>query len=193
MPRFRAILPAALAFLAACGPTVTVDVSPEVAVPGGGTYAWGGQQIKLPSEVQQGIVARSPAIQGMVKKAIDTELQKKGYRLVDSTQAAFFVRYAVGSRVRVENVTEISAVSPGVTGCGEWACWNGWDGGWYDASQKDVSSREAGIVVDLMDRPSGKLAWRSILRDDASDKIPDEALVNSVVAQALKKLPAVKS
>jgi hypothetical protein len=90
-------------------------------------------------------------------------------------------------------VTEISAVSPGVTGCGEWACWNGWDGGWYDASQKDVSSREAGIVVDLTDRSSGKLAWRSILRDDASDKIPDEALVNSVVAKALKKLPAVKS
>jgi hypothetical protein len=99
MSRFRAFLPAALVLLAACGPTVTVDVSPEVAVPGGGTYAWGGQQIKLPSEVQQGIVARSPAIQAWVKKAIDAELQKKGYRLVDSTQAAFFVRYAVGSRV----------------------------------------------------------------------------------------------
>jgi Domain of unknown function (DUF4136) len=193
MSRFRATLPAALVLLAACGPTVTVDVSPEAAVPGGGTYAWGGQQIKLPSEVQQGIVARSPAIQAMVRKAIDAELQKKGYRVVDSTQAAFFVRYAVGSRVRVENVTEISAIAPGVAGCGEWACWNGWDTGWYDASQKDVSSREAGIVIDLVDRSSGKLAWRSVLRDDAPDKIPDEKLVHSVVAKALKKLPATKS
>jgi Domain of unknown function (DUF4136) len=193
MSRSLAILPAALVLLAACGPTVTTDVSPDFALPGGGTYAWGGQQIKLPREVEQGVVARSPAIQAMVKKAINAELQKKGYRLVDSTQAAFFVRYAVGSRVRTENVTEISAVSPGVSGCGEWACWNGWDAGWYDASQKDVTSREAGIVVDLVDRPSGKLAWRGVLRDDAPDKIPDEELVNSVVAKALKKLPAVKS
>lgn len=193
MSHFRAILPAALVLLAACGPTVSTDVSPEIAVPGGATYAWGGQQIKLPREVEQGVVARSPAIKAMVKKAINAELQRKGYRLVDSTQAAFFVRYAVGSRVQTENVTEISAVSPGVAGCGEWACWNGWDSGWYDASRKDVSTREAGIVIDLVDRPSGKLAWRGVLRDDAPDKIPDENLVNSVVGKALKRLPSVKS
>jgi hypothetical protein len=193
MSRSGAIFPAALVLLAACGPTVTTEVSPEIALPGGGTYAWGGQQIKLPSDVQQGVVARSPAIQAMVKKAIDAELQRKGYRLVDSTQAAFFVRYAVGSRVRTENVTEISALSPGVSGCGEWACWNGWDAGWYDASRREVTSREAGIVIDLVDRPSGQLAWRSVLRDDAPDRFPTEDLVNSVVGKALKRLPSVKS
>jgi len=193
MSLFRSILPTALVFLGACGPTVTTDVSPEIPVPGGGTYAWGGEQIKPPREIKQGVVARSPAINAMVRKAIDAELQHKGYRLVDSTQAAFYVRYAVGSRVRIEKVTEISAISPGVAGCGEWGCWNGWDAGWYDASRKHVSSREAGIVVDLVDRASGKVAWRSVLRDDAPDKIPSEELVNSVVGKALKRLPSVKS
>lgn len=178
--------------LFACGPSITVTQDPAIPMPGAATYAWGPPPENVPNA--EGVVARSPLINQRIKTAIDDELKEKGYRLTDSANAAFIVRYAVGSKVTQTQVYNDVSTGSGVVSsnvCGGASCWSGWDYGWYGTQTTDVQSRESGVVVDLVDRKTSTLAWRGIYKNDATGKVPTQEAVQKAVDKLFAKLPAV--
>ena len=186
-------LPALLAVvLFACGPSITVTRDDAIPMPGAATYVWGPPPPNVPNE--QGVVEQSPIIRQRIKTAIDNELRNKGYRLTDSAQAAFMVRYAVGSRFDQTEVNNQVSTGAGVVSpnaCGGASCWTGWDYGWYGTQTTDVQTRQSGVVVDLVDRKSGTLAWRGIYAKEATGKVPTQEAVQEAVDKLFAKLPAV--
>jgi hypothetical protein len=193
MHRSLALL--AAASLVACGPTITVTQDPSVPVPGAATYVWGPAPPNVPGG--EGVVAQSPVIKQRVKTSIDNELRAKGYRLTDSTQAAFVVRFAVGSRTDQTQVSNAAVTGAGVVtsnACGGASCTNndGWDYGWYGASTTDVQTKQSGVVVDLVDLRTATVAWRGIYRQNAKGKVPTQEEVQVAVDKLMKKLPPAK-
>ena len=189
----RSLAPLAALLLAACGPTITVTQDPSIPLPGAATYVWGPPPEHVPNA--QGVVEQSPIIHQRVKTAIDNELRDKGYRLTDSAQATFMVRFAVGSKTSQTQVNASYATGSGVASsnvCGGASCWSGWDYGWYGTQTTDVQSRQSGVVVDLVDRKSGTLAWRGIYAKEATGKVPTQEAVQEAVDKLFAKLPAVK-
>lgn len=189
----HAIYPVAALVLAACGPSITVTQDSAVPLPGAATYVWGPPPAHVPNA--QGIVEQSPIIQQRVRTAIDHELQAKGYRLTDSATAAFMVRFAIGSRMDVTEVNSQPASASGVVPsnvCGGASCWSGWDYGWDGGQTSDVLQRKSGVVVDLVDRKSGALAWRGIYADAATGKVPSQENVQKAAAKLFAKLPAAR-
>lgn len=188
----RPLLPVAAVVLFACGPTITVTQDPTIPMPGAATYAWGPPPQHVPNS--QGVVAQSPLINQRIKAALDDELKEKGYRLTDSTEAAFIVRYAVGSQTSQTQVNSNLSTGSGVVSsnvCGGASCWSGWDYGWYGTQTTDVQSRQSGVVVDLVDRKTSTLAWRGIYKNDATGKVPTQEAVQKAVDKLFAKLPAV--
>lgn len=188
-----ALLSASALVLAACGPTITVTQDSSIPMPGAATYAWGPPPANVPNA--QGVVEQSPVIHQRVKTAIDAELAEKGYRLTDSSQAAFMVRFAVGSRMNVTEVNSQAASASGVVSsnaCGGASCWSGWDYGWDGGQTSDVMQRQSGVVVDLVDRRTGTLAWRGIYAHEATGKVPSQEAVQKAVDKLFAKLPSTK-
>lgn len=189
----RSLAPLAALLLAACGPTITVTQDPSIPMPGAATYVWGPPPANVPGG--QGVVAQSPVIHQRVKTAIDNELREKGYRLTDSAQATFVVRFAVGSKTSQTQVNADYSTASGVASsnvCGGASCWSGWDYGWYGSQTTDVQTRQSGVVVDLLDLKTSTLAWRGIYKHDATGKVPTQEAVQTAVDKLFAKLPAVK-
>jgi len=185
-------MPIAVVALFACGPSITVTRDAEIPMPGAATYVWGPPPPNVPNE--KGIVEQSPIINQRIKTAIDDALQARGYRPVDSAQAAFMVRYAVGSRMEQTQVNSQAATGAGVlspNSCGGASCWTGWDYGWYGSQTTDVQTRKSGVVVDLVDLKSGTLAWRGIYAKEATGKVPTQEAVQEAANKLFAKLPAV--
>jgi hypothetical protein len=162
-------------------------------MPGAATYVWGPPPQGVPNS--QGVVAQSPVIHQRIKTAIDNELRDKGYRLTDSAQATFLVRFAVGSKTSQTQVNSDASTLSGVASsnaCGGASCWSGWDYGWYGTQTTDVQTRQSGVVVDLVDLKSGTLAWRGIYAKEATGKVPTQEAVQEAVDKLFAKLPAAK-
>jgi hypothetical protein len=104
------------------------------------------------------------------------------------------VRYAVGSKMEQTQVTNNVSTGAGVASpnaCGGASCWSGWDYGWYGSQTTDVQTRKSGVVVDLVDRESGTLAWRGIYAKEATGKVPTQEAVQEAVDKLFAKLPTV--
>jgi hypothetical protein len=184
----RASLPLLALALAACGPSITVTQNPSVPLPGPATYVWGPPPANVPNG--SGIVAQSPLLNQRVKAAIERDLQQKGYHPADSTQAEFLVRFAIATKATATQVNDQAATGSGVVSsnvCGGASCWGGWDYG----PPTDVQTMQSGVVVDLVDRKSGTLAWRGIYKRDATGKVPSQQEVDQAVEKLMAKLPAV--
>jgi hypothetical protein len=181
-----AALGLALAPLAACqspGGNVTVLQSGTVAVPAGATYAWKPKPAGATTDPR----VANDIIQERLTTAIDTALAAKGFRRVaDPAAAQLLVSYYVGLENRQE--TQVSSFGGGPTWCGFRGC--AW--GFYGPPTVDVDNvhyTEGTLMVDLTDRASGKLAWRSTSqrRVDKSDAAQSE--LNAIVADMTKSLP----
>ena len=137
----RTLLPLAALALVACGPSITVTRDAAIPMPGAATYVWGPPPQNVPNS--QGVVEQSPVIHQRIKTAIDNELRDKGYRLTDSAQATFMVRFAVGSKTTQTQVNNDVSTLNGVASsnaCGGATCWSGWDYGWYGTQTTDVQT-----------------------------------------------------
>lgn len=187
----RSFLPLAVLALAACGPSITITRDGAVPMPGAATYVWGHPPKNVPNA--QGVVEQSPVIQQRIKTAIDAELRAKGYRLTDSSQAAFIVRFAVGSRFEQTQVNQQASTGSTMGAsnvCGGASCWSGWDWGFDDVQVSDAQTKKSGVVVDLLDRRSGTVAWRGIYAHEATGKVPSQQAVTKAAQKLFAKLPA---
>jgi hypothetical protein len=184
----------ALAVLAGCGPRVTTQRDSWIPIPRGATYAWGGgSHDTVHVSGERDLPSESAILAGQIRAAIDTQMTAKGFRLADSTQADFLVHYHVGTRQHAEAVTSAEPSPPGVSCGGVYPCWEGeytW-GYWGAPEQSSVAVvyREGQLMVDLIERSSGKLAWRGLYHETNYRTPVTQQVIKEAVAKTMKSLP----
>jgi hypothetical protein len=168
--------------LSGCAPSATVDFDRDETVPirAGSTYA-------LASGANVG-EAQDPALQsGIVHQRIQTaihdELKAKGFELADTNSATFLVRYFLAFHRGTDYVPTTSYSYGYGYGWG----WGGY-GGVAVTTSMPVETREAAFLIDMIDRQSGKLAWRGWIKGDAPDKPPPQEKVSEVVGRVLSQM-----
>ena len=178
--------------LAACespGGKVSVLQGDAARVAPGSTYAWapGGQPGSGDPRIDNDI------IQGRIKNAVDGALAAKGYRLADPSSATLLVKYHVGLQNRTDTqVDTFGGPSPAVA-CGLRGCIGGYGWGMYgapmDIDVRNVDYVEGTMMLDLVDRASGKLAWRATSQKRVDAQDADQAHLDAMVADMVKSLP----
>jgi len=78
---------AGAALLIGCGPSVTSQVNPNVAIPQGATYAWVGTDNVNGSDP----IVSNEIVHSMIKQSIQEQMAAKGYKLVADNADAKFV------------------------------------------------------------------------------------------------------
>jgi len=188
-----AVLALAAALSAACGPTVSSTKGPTL-MPGAGTYAWGGA-LAIP-EGAQGYTLVNQRLKLRIQAAIDSGLAGKGYRKVDSASAQFRARYAVGVKTTTANAPVVNAgpdVPVPMTSCNTGGCWNGWDYGYNtpgDPAFAGLTEREAGVILELVDKKTDAVAWHGAYQDNTTGKAPTPERIQKAISQLLKTLPS---
>jgi hypothetical protein len=178
--------------LAACespGGKVSVLQGDTVAVAPGSTYAWapdaqpGSGDPRIDNDI----------IRGRIKNAVDSALAAKGYRQADASSATLLVKYHIGLQNRTDTQVDTfggaaPAVAFGIRGCIGGYGW-GMYGAPMDIDVRNVNYVEGTMMLDLVDRASGKLAWRATSQKRVDAKDADQANINAVVADMVKSLP----
>ena len=186
-------LTAASLTLAACetpGGDVSVLKSSTVAVAPGSTWAWapGAQPGSGDKRIDNDI------IQGRVKAAVEGALAGRGYRQVsDPSSANLLVQYHIGLQNRTETRVDTFGGPMGPAACGIRGCIGGFGWGMYgppmDVDVRNINYVEGTVMLDLIDRASGKLAWRATSQKRLDQSDADQAGVNAIFADMVKSLP----
>lgn len=177
--------------LSACetpGGKVTTLQSSSIAVAPGSTYAWAAVDAAHRGSADPRVA--NDIIQERLKTAVDTALAAKGFRQVsDPAQAQLLVAYHVGLQNQTE--TRVDTFGGGSVGaCGFRGCVGGW--GLYGPPSVDVSNinyTQGTVILDLMDRASGKLAWRATSEKRVDQNDATQAGLNAIFADMTKSLP----
>jgi hypothetical protein len=184
-PRCLSALPFLLAALLYGCSSVTVqsDYDPEVNFATYRSYNW----LDLPTENQSQVL--SPLLQERIVRAVDTQLQERGYVKSDSVSPDFHIGY----HLRVENKLDVQTINRSYGyGYGRYGRWGyGYPAGGY--SETRVSEYAQGtFILDIVDGTSNELVWRGSAQGRLKDrKSPEERekAVNETVAAVLKKFP----
>jgi hypothetical protein len=190
MPRRAAVSGVVVAYvlgMLGCS-TLSVDVDRDSAIPipPGSTWAWGPPPTsQRPEELDPRV--NNSIIHGRVQRAVETVLAQKGLtQTSDPSTADFLVVYRVGVRTGRQLVTQTQPVGPGF--------WPGWGWGYYGppvmASTREIRYTEGALVIELIQRATGKLAYRAVGRDsDVTRQDASEENIAKVVARLLRDVP----
>jgi len=173
------------------GPTLNVDRDYTIPIPQSPTYAWAGQQ-----DVQGATdpTINNSIIHDRIRRAVDRNLGKKGYREVPGVESAdFFVRYYLGVKKSTSYVTTTTTTAVG----GYYGGWYGWGYGWGYApaagvgytTTTPVENREGGFYMELVERKTGKVAWHALYQNEAPAKAPSQEHINESADEILQTLP----
>ena len=180
--------------LAACespGGKVSVLQSDAVGVAAGSTYAWspsaqpGSGDPRVDNDI----------IQARIKAGVDAALQSKGYRPADPSTATLLVQYHIGLQNKQDTSVDTfgGGMGPAGVACGIRGCIGGFGWGMYgppmDIDVRHTDYVEGTVMLDLIDRASGKLAWRATSTKRLDQKDADQAGVNAIFADMVKTLP----
>ncbi|WP_312162125.1 DUF4136 domain-containing protein [Phenylobacterium sp.] len=178
--------------LAACespGGKVSVLSGDSVQVAPGSTWAWapGAQPGSGDPRIDNDI------IQGRIKSAVEGALAAKGYRLVDASSANLLVQYHIGLQNKTETRVDTFGGPRPAVACGIRGCIGGYGWGMYgapmDVDVRNIDYVEGTVMLDMIDRASGKLAWRATSQKRLDEKDADQAGVNAIVTDMVKSLP----
>jgi len=175
---------ACLVAAAGCGSLrVVVDRDTAIPIPPGSTWAWGPEPTeKRPEELDPRV--NNSIIHGRVKRAVESVLAQKGFRQTDPNLADFLVAYRIGVREARQMVTQTVPVGPPV--------W-GWGWGYYGpppmVTSREITYTEGALIIDFIQRSTGKLAFRSIGQDsDVTGADGTEAEIQKTVTKMLQDL-----
>jgi hypothetical protein len=163
--------------------TVRSDYDPEANFAPYRSYHW----LDQPADNQS--QALSPLLQERIVRAVDTQLQERGYVKSGSESPDFFIGY----HLRVENKLDVQTINRSYGyGYGRYGRWGyGYPAGGY--SETRVSEYAQGtFILDIVDGASNELVWRGSAEGRLKDrKSPEERekAVNETVAAVLKKFP----
>ena len=183
-----------LATLVACGPSISTSGDKSL-LPGAATYTWGAPL--APPAGQPEPAEASVRLRGRIQEAMEQALASKGYRKVDEASAAFLARFSVG--VKTET-TDVQVAPPSnepvpMTRCDAGGCWKGYDWGYgsgNDPRFAEQTSRQAGVILELVDKASGKLAWQGRFVDQATGMSPTDERIQKAMSELIKSLPPAR-
>lgn len=177
--------------IAGCSSPATSERNSAVPIPSGATVAFHGSASDGSSQVDPSVA--NDSIHHMIQRAITAQLQQKGYKVVDSGQPyTFTVRYFL----QLQSTQGFAPTGGGVSGP-KVGGYRGYGYGYGQNAQAELADvqsetlKTASFGVDLVDEKAGRTAWRGALEREPKSTAPDQARVNSVVAEVMKSLPAV--
>lgn len=175
----RALLSlACTALLISCGPSVTTQTNPDIAIPKGATYAWVGSENVHGDDP----VVSNEIVQSMIQKSIEEQMTAKGYQKVaDNADAKFYVRYYLGTKTQTSYMTTSMGAGPG------WGY--GWGGGMGMSTTQPIETTQGNAIVDLVQMGTNTLVWRGTMTGDLSNKAPTQERINQSVATVMKGMP----
>lgn len=163
---------------------VVVDRDSTIPIPPGSTWAWGPEPPeRRPDELDPRV--NNSIIHGRVKRSVEAVLAQKGFRQVDDAQTAdFLVYYRIGVRDARQVITQATPVAP---------MWGGWGWGFYGpppiVTSREVTYTEGSLMIDLVQRSTGKLAFRAIgLDQDVTRADSSDEQMAQTVARTLRDL-----
>lgn len=186
---------AGLLALAACSPpSITSDRNTDIPIPAGATVSFVGGTTEGATQVNPAVA--NDIMHVRIQNAVKTQLQKKGYTVVDSgAPATFHVRYFVGVKQSTSYVTTTSGVGVGgpyYGGYGPYGYGYGYGWGGYGVSTTTpVTNTNVSFVVDLVQASSDKIAWRGIYNGEAASSPPSDSRLNSLAQSIFSTLPKV--
>ena len=155
-----------------------------ITIPPGSTLAWGPPPTeKKPDELDPRV--NNSIIHERVQRAVERVLAQKGYRQTDPNSADFLVAYRVGVKDARQVVTQAAPVGP---------YWGGWGWGYYGpppmVTSREITYAEGALMIDIIQRSTGKLAFRSIGVDqNVTGADGSEAQIQKTVEKLLQELP----
>jgi len=189
----RCAAPLVALALAGCGgPNVSVTKDSKL-IPRDGTYAWGGPTDPLTT----GATPANVKLRTRVLAFMDSGLAQRGYRKVDPEKATFLARYSIGIKT---TMSDVRVQSPNfepipLTRCGSDGCWRGWETGYGSGNDPQFAtqaSREAGVVLELLDQASGRVAWKATFADGVTGRTPTDERIHAAVERLMRDLPRVQ-
>lgn len=186
-PFERLFILAVAMVLSACA-NISYDRDDAIPIPAGATVAFAGGKSEgrenLDPAVDNDIVHRR------IQHSLVSQLQSKGYKVVDSAASAdFLVRYFVAVRRDTVPVAT-SRTQRGATPVGPGWGW-GWGGGTVTTiTPMDFS--EVSFVVDLVQRSSGHTAWRAVWRGNPSTQAPTQEQIDDTMARIFSSAPTAR-
>jgi hypothetical protein len=183
---------AAGAFGCANVPEIMVQEEPSIRVPAGAVWAWRSTPPVHPAE-------RHPAVdneilRGKVEGAIERALGARGLVRVDAPDAAqFLVSYHVGVRERRGVAADMSypPMWTPATMCGPRGCGSAWGWGYYGppvVTYREYEYLEGGLVLDVLERATNRLAWRGILSVPVTRKHADQSRLDELARELVARM-----
>lgn len=183
MPKYLINTAAAVGLLLACagaaaeaGPAGKVVVMESAAtIAPGSTWAWAPFTTTSPDPR-----VANDIMQERVTRAVESSMASHGLRRSSRADARYLVTY----HVAVANKVKVSSTPNMGRACGFRGCISA------SGSSIDVQPYAEGtLVIDIIERDTGRLVWRAASKKKVSEKDATQAKINAVVADMTKTLP----
>lgn len=182
----RRFLPLSVLIAAACTPSVTITRDPSIPVYPRATYTWGLAD-GTPTRGERDPRVEQAAVRGRIEQAVDAELQRRGFRKTSFDSAQLIVHYHVGVEVRVDTLPPEGPESCNAAPCPPRYDWGYWGG--PESYIREVAYEENSLMLDFLARPSLKVAWRGVVKEDFTPESTSERALRRGVAKVLKDFP----
>lgn len=160
--------------------TVVIQ-APSPALGAGASYAWAPTSSALIDPASSAAANRITAQR--LQNAIETNLAAHGYRQAPGLPVSdLTVSFHVGLKQR--SGTRIG--DTGATFCGLRGCLRTWSG---NPTVTAYEYTQGSLVIDLVDRRTGRLVWRAASQDRVAQKDLSQVRLNAIVAKMMKSLP----
>ncbi len=183
----RRLIPAALLIAAACGPAITITRDESIPIHSRSTYAWG-RADGVPTNTERDPRVDNDSIRARIERAIDAELERKGFRKSSFDDAQLIVHYHVGVQDKVDTIPVEYAGQCNTIPCPAprygWGYW-----GVPESAVREIAYEEGTLMLDFLARPSLKLAWRGLVRAEVTPASADEARIRKGIARVLRDFP----
>jgi hypothetical protein len=182
------ILTAALA-LSSCSTNISYDRDKTISIPHGASVAFANGTSEGRENVDPAV--GNEIVHQRIQSAIARELQAKGFKLVDDAGSAdFLVRYFVRMNRNTGQVaTQAGLTRTPATGPGWGVGWN-WGPGVSGTSAVQAGAvSSASFIVDLVERSSGKVAWRGTWQGDPGPRAPTQQEIDNTMARIFRSAP----
>jgi len=177
-----------LALSACSAGSASSERNDAVPIPAGATVSFKG--FSSPGAPQLDPAVSNAEVHQRIQRAIVSELQKKGYRVVDSSQAATFtMRYFL----TMEQKTAYAPTAGGVAGPQV----GGYKPEGYGSARKSPTTdapdtlRNVSFEAALVDEKAGRTAWRGTYSGEPQSSAPSQERINSLAEKVFKSLPKV--
>jgi hypothetical protein len=173
---------------------VTVQQADGAMIPVNASYAWAARPQAPAVAGRNDVLVDNQIIHDRVQAEIDTVLRQHGWRMASASDAQFLVQFSIGRRMTQSSYQTMQYAQGAVPvlQCGVRACWESWAwrpyGAPYATTHRYVYP-EGTLLVDLVERATGRLIWRGIGTEPLEARDLEPSRLQAEVRRVLQSLP----